>query len=547
MPCVGYSQFDLFLPVWTPGSYLVREYSRHLEAISVATGARIEKTRKNRWRVFLDQAQDEIRLRYSLYCHELSVRTNWVSEDFALIVGAATFIAPEHQLDRGFAVKLDLPTGWSGPWSGMPYEDGAWRAADYDELLDSPIVGGIGSEVKFNFKGRTHLFVSAGDTTFWDLPKATADLELLIAEHANFWGDLPYQSYTFLNLITSGRGALEHRNSMVTMADRLTMRSRESYLHWLELVSHEFFHVWNVKRLRPIELGPFDYENEVYTRSLWIAEGFTEYYGLLLVRRAKLCSDDEFLGGLSEIIRKVQTAPGRLRQPVAQASFDAWIKLYRPDENSINSSISYYTKGALIGWLLDARIRSATADHVSLDDAMRLAYHRHGDKTGYSTDDFLSIVEEVAGEDVRHWLTSAVEQAGELDYQPGLDHFSLRFKGSGEPAKSHVGITVKVEAGRLTVKESWQAGLSAGDEILGLNGYRVLPERWASVVERHHVGETVRLLIARDEKFREIEVTLTVDQRNDWHLERVGQPQEGGYESWVAASVSSGTLPQSCL
>ncbi len=180
------------------------------------------------------------------------------------------------------------------------------------------------------------------------------------------WGELPYRKYVFLNLLTEGSGGLEHRNSVCLMTSRwATPHAQGLPLGWLGLVSHEFFHVWNIKRLRPVELGPFDYEHENYTRSLWIVEGITDYYGPLTVRRAGLSATEEYLASLSEAIHTLQSTPGRLVQSAEQASWDAWIKLYRPDENSVNTTISYYTKGAVVGWLLDARIRHATSGYAT--------------------------------------------------------------------------------------------------------------------------------------------------------------------------------------
>src|SRR4051812_40592635 len=198
-------------------------------------------------------------------------------------------------------------------------------------------------------------------------------------------------------MITESGGGLEHKNSTVIMTSRWTTRTRRAYLSWLDTASHEFFHAWNVKRLRPVELGPFNYERENETRSLWIAEGVTEYYGALNLHRAGLSSREEYLAEVSTNIDELQTTPGRLTQSAAQASYDAWIKYYRPDENSANTSISYYTKGAVLGFLLDARIRKATDGAKSLDDVMRLAYQRFAGARGYTPEEFRGVAEQVAG------------------------------------------------------------------------------------------------------------------------------------------------------
>ena len=234
-------------------------------------------------------------------------------------------------------------------------------------------------------------------------PASARDVEAIVRAQKNFWGFLPYEKYVFFNLLTESGGGLEHKNSTVLMSSRWATRTRSSYLGWLNLVSHEFFHTWNVKRLRPVELGPFDYENEVYTPSLWVAEGITSYYDRLLVRRAGLCTVEEYLAGdppspgsdaekSTNDIERLQTTPGRLVQPLESSSFEAWIKFYRRDENTPNTGISYYVKGAVVAFLLDAKIRRATAGKKSLDDVMRLAYERYSGPRGFTAAQFRGTV-----------------------------------------------------------------------------------------------------------------------------------------------------------
>ena len=313
-------------------------------------------------------------MRYRVYGREMTVRTNWIESRFALLQGPATYLTLVGGFDRPHHVTLDLPAGWTRAMSGLPEMSGrphTFEAADYDTLVDGPIVAGDLEVYEFSRSGKPHYLVNVNEGGSWDGARAIGDVERIVAEHEKLWGSLPYDKYVFVNMITEASGGLEHRNSSVLMTSRWAMGTRQAYVGWLNLVSHEFFHVWNVKRLRPAALGPFDYENENYTPSLWVSEGFTSYYGDLLVRRAGLSSDAEFFGALSSDIRGLETTPGRLVQPVTQSSYDAWIKQYRPDENSANTSVSYYAKGQVIAALLDARIRLATNGQRSLDDVMR--------------------------------------------------------------------------------------------------------------------------------------------------------------------------------
>ncbi len=254
---------------------------------------------------------------------------------------------------------------------------------------------------QFQVEGKPHYLVNIGETSAWDGSRSIEDLEKIVREVFNLWRELPYDKYVFLNVIADAGGALEHKNSTVMMAGQWSTSTRPAYLTWLSQACHELFHAWNVKRLRPIELGPFDYENENYTESLWIAEGFTDYYGDLLLERAGISSREEYLQALAATIESVQATPGRLVQPVNRASFDAWIKFYRPDENSANTSISYYTKGSVLAFLLDAKIRRGTGGARSLDDLMRLAYQRYSGPQGYTPEDFKVLVEEIMGSPAR--------------------------------------------------------------------------------------------------------------------------------------------------
>ena len=343
-PTGGQKRIELMMAVWTPGSYLVREYARHVEALEVvspAGGTAPVKTRKNRWAVATGGAA-RVSVRYRVYGREMSVRTNWVEAGFALLNGAPTYLTLVGGLQRPHQVTLELPQGWTRAMSGLTEASGrahTFIASDFDTLVDSPIVAGDLAVYEFTRSGKPHYLVNVNEGGNWDGARAIGDVERIVAEHERMWGSLPYEKYVFINMITEAGGGLEHANSTVLMTSRWAMGTRDSYVSWLNLVSHEFFHVWNAKRLRPAALGPFDYETENYSPSLWVSEGFTSYYGDLLVARAGLTWEPEYLSLLSNDIRTLETTPGRLVQPVTQSSYDAWIKQYRPDENSPNTSL----------------------------------------------------------------------------------------------------------------------------------------------------------------------------------------------------------------
>src|SRR4051812_7712413 len=427
---------DLMMAVWTPGSYLVREYARNVEAVAaVGSDGRAlagDKSKKNHWTVATGGAAT-ISVRYRLYCREMSVRTNWVEDGFALLNGAPTFITLADMAPRPHEVVINPAAGWKRSITALPELGGGahrYRAPDYDTLVDSPIVIGNPAVHDFVVDGKTHSLVDVGEGGVFDGARAAKDLQTIVEQDRRTWGFLPYERYIFFNLITESGGGLEHKNSTVLMTNRWSTRTRPAYLAWLQLASHEYFHAWNVKRLRPVELGPFDYENENITRSLWIVEGFTDYYADLQVERAGLQTRAEYLDDLSSTIELLQTTPGRLVQSAEMASFDAWIKYYRPDENSNNTSISYYTKGTVIAFLLDAKIRKVTNGAKSLDDVMRVAYQKFSGPNGYTPEQFRAVAEGVAGTSLQSFWDSAVEGTSELDYAEALATFGLRFKSA---------------------------------------------------------------------------------------------------------------------
>ncbi|HTU99974.1 MAG TPA: PDZ domain-containing protein [Luteitalea sp.] len=549
-PTEGAANLELMMAVWTPGSYLVREFARHVEAVEVVSPAGLPapaKTRKNRWRIDTGGA-GHVTIRYRVYGREMSVRTNWIEAAFALINGAPTFLTVADGTTRPHEVTLELPPDWPHVVSGLPAIDGtpaAFVAADYDTLVDSPIVAGNLRIHDFLHDGKSHLLVDVDEGGSWNGARAAGDVARIVETQSTMWGGLPYDRYVFVNMFTETGGGLEHANSTVLMTSCWAMGSRDAYLGWLGLVSHEFFHVWNAKRLRPVALGPFDYEAENYTPSLWVTEGFTTYYGDLLLARAGLADEREYLSLLSEEIKAVETTPGRFVQPLTQASRDTWIKFYRPDENSPNTSISYYTKGAVVAALLDARIRIATDGERSLDDVMRLAYERYAGEVGFSDAQLRDAVSEVAGEDLSDVLVQALDTTEPLDYTPLLDAYGLSFVPAASLAtRGWVGVTVKTDGGRLVVSQvrrdgpGWTAGLNVDDEIIAIDEYRVRVDQWEKRLEQYPPTTTATLLVSRRDRLTRLHVTFGQEPGNAWRLQpRVSatSKQLAARKAWLGA------------
>ena len=439
-PTDGRGAVELMMPVWTPGYYRVEDYASEVRefAARTAEGAILEVTqpRTNRWRIH-GATGSQIVVTYRLRCEGRSVTRNWVGPDFAVLNGASAFPMLTGTTPRAYEVQLELPPGWEQSITALPAAPGSthrYHAADYDTLVDSPILAGRLGIHEFDVAGSRHVLADAGELGSWDGARAAQELERLVRTHHRFWGQLPFQRYVFLNLFRQGGGGLEHRNStLLTASPRASAAPTRS---WLAFVSHEYFHAINVKRLRPVEFDSFDYENPARTRSLWVSEGLTTYYGEVLTTRAGIGTPQDLLRWISSEIRRLQTQPGRLAQTLEQASLEVWnTPTSGLARNAPTNTVSYYVKGPIVGFLLDAKIQRSTGGRKSLDDVMRLACARYSGEHGFTPEQFQSTAEEVAGLDLRDWFRRALASTEELDYAEALEWFGLQF-GSADRAES---------------------------------------------------------------------------------------------------------------
>ncbi len=433
---------ELMMAVWSPGFYRVEDYAKNIRNLSVTrpdgTQLAVEQT-KNRWLIHDAGPWATVSVSYRLACDRKSVTSNWVGDDLIVLNGAATFVTLVGQPSLPHEVRLELPPKCKRSITAMaPAPDGLpdhYRAEDYDTLVDSPIVAGDLSIHEFEVAGSKHILADAGEVGPWDGEKASRNLEKMVRETHRFWGFLPFQRYVFLNVFRAGGGGLEHKDSTLLTSSPRGGREPGS-VRWLSFVSHEYFHAFNVKRLRPVELGPFDYEHPPSTKSLWIAEGLTTYFGDLILARAGLASTQDALNLLSTHIGQLQNARGRLVQSLEDASRDVWGSGTSGVGRDSATKLSYYVKGPVVGFVLDARIRRATGGKKSLDDVMKLAYRRYSGERGFTPDQFRAVAEEVAGADLKEWFRKAISSTEELDYQEALDWFGLRFIPADDPAKA---------------------------------------------------------------------------------------------------------------
>ncbi len=449
--CDGAEQLQVMMPTWSPGYYVVQDYAEHVTSV-VATASDntelpVERPRTNRW-VVACQGHDSIQFRYQLHCENHFVTTNWVGEDFAALAGCATFVVPVRQLDRPCTVTVALPDDWTGCAAGLPrrpLEGNRWEfsAPNYDILVDSPIVAGKLREQEFTVGPCRHVWVDVGDPGSWEIAQSAADAQKIAEATRHFWGELPYDRYYFLNVFRpGGGGGLEH--SFSTLLTASGRRGQDSW-GWHSFVSHEYFHTINVKRLRPVELGPFDYEQPPRTPSLWISEGLTTYFGDLMLVRGGMGKPQDFLNAISGMIGQLQKSPGRLQQSLGDASLRVWETSRSGVSGDNAQTISYYVKGPVVGFLLDAKIRAVTQNEKSLDDVMRAAFAKYSGDRGFTEQQFRDLACEIAGQDLRPWFQSAIDQPVELDYDAMLDWYGLEFLG-GDDARTAWNLQVADDA-----------------------------------------------------------------------------------------------------
>jgi predicted metalloprotease with PDZ domain len=546
-------ELELYLPVWTPGSYLVREFARHLEAVSAADGPGrplpVERLDKHRFRIWTGGAA-AVTIRWRVYANELTVRTSHLDASHGFVSPAGVFLGVRGREAEPHRLVVSPPPGWqvATALEGGPTE---FTASHYDELIDSPLELGTHRLVRFEALGVAHELAVWGRGNV-DLTRLSVDLETIVETVGGFWGGLPYQRYLFiLHLTGKGRGGLEHMASTAVLYPRLGFSDPEAYGEALSLLIHEFFHAWNVKRLRPAALTPYQYEGEQYTRLLWWFEGATSYYEQLLLARAGLLTARRYLKSLGRLLTTLARTPGAEKLTVEEASQLAWVKLYRPDENSGNSGVSYYLKGELVALALDLALRRAGHD---LDGVMRDAYARWA-KGGMPEDGIETLVAARIGEGPARALFDATVRGHGL---PALDlelvGLALRRRVAQAPDDKG-GTPGKAEERRsgwlgaefgngLTVKSvregspAWRAGLTADDELLAERGFRLDSKGLQQRLEEHGPEGTLRLTLFRRDELLEVEVPLAEPPEDTLWLEPLPEAtpaQRAAFLAWSGA------------
>jgi len=541
---------DLKMPVWTPGSYLVREFPKSVEDFTASNGRKatdFKKIAKHTWRINTKDISD-LTIKYKVYAYELSVRTSYVTSDKAYLNGTSIFMYVDDRVDLPCTINVEPFTKWKQISTGLSMDNGhKWtlKAPNYDVLVDSPILIGNHDIYEFTAVGIPHYIAIDGEGNY-DVEQMKKDFIKIAEVETALFDENPCETYTYIILNTeSSYGGLEHLNSTSLIFPRWKYQPESSYMRFVSLAAHEYFHLWNVKRIRAKELGPFDYQNENYTQLLWVMEGFTSYYDEYLLRRGEWIGSEQYLNNmLTSVFEYCDNTPGAEVQSLTAASFDAWIKYYRKNENTNNCCVSYYQKGAAVTALLDLTIRHETKGEKSLDDVIHYLYHHYYKELnrGFTDAEMQETLETIAGTSLQEFFDDYIYGTEPLDYNKYLNYVGLEITNSNAGNESpYLGASTKEEDGKLIVTSitrnsaAWHGDLNVHDEIIAINGYRT-NEKWSRHIKTQNVGDEVELIINRDGKLRTLKITLGNNPKVNFNItkkENATSDQKKLYEDWM--------------
>ncbi len=545
---------DLKFPVWTPGSYLVREYSKNLQDFTAYCDDKLLqvcKVSKNHWQINTTDVTNAslVTIKYRIFAAELSVRTNHLDSTHGYFNGAALFFRIPNYNKLPINITIEAPSKQWRVTTALPSVPGkanTFRAADFDTLVDSPFEIGTHEVYNFEVLGKPHELAIWGKGNY-QVERMITDIKRIIEVEAEMFGGLPYSRYIFLlHLFAQAYGGLEHKDSCSLIYQRFGFRDKDKYERFLQLVAHEFFHLWNVKRIRPKGLEVFNYDGENYTPSLWFCEGTTSYYDLLIPLRAGIYDATSYLSHLSQEITRYQNTPGRKVQPLSESSFDAWIKLYRPDANSGNSQISYYLKGEMVSLLLDLMIRADHRNNKSFDNVLVKMWEQFGkDEIGFTPEQLQSVIESVAGTDLSDFFERYIDGLEDLPFNSFLEPFGLHLVGDNNE-EPYLGVRVTTENGREIIKfveaasPAQIAGIDAGDELVAIDGIKVGANGLAERLKDYQPNDCMQITVFHQDQLNTHTVTLTSPIPTKYQLkliDKLDSSQKDNLIGWLGASA----------
>jgi predicted metalloprotease with PDZ domain len=555
---------DIMMPAWTPGSYLIRDYARHVRDLVATkpddTACKVTKVDKQTWRIETGGAK-ELVVRYEVYGHELTVRTNHIDMEHAFLHGAATFMYPVNQRSAPIEVEVTFPEEWEMVTAAQPVGEisapanpgkrgtgSRIRAANIDELYDHPIH--LGRVRMFNVRSQVPVKLAVwGERPrggMFDENRLAQDLAAIVDDHIKRFGEAPFTDYTFILMLAhEGYGGLEHRASSVNLYNPLFAGSRKGYEGLLELLSHELFHAWNGKRIAPKPLLDFDYTREAYTPCLWVMEGVTSHYDRYSLRSSGRINARSYLEKVLDDYARLQATPGRMRHSLEQSSFDAWIKLYKPDESNLNTTVSYYLKGGLVMFALDMHIRKRTGNAKSLDDVLRVLWKRYGAKGVPHPDDLQPVFEQATDLPLADIFEKQIRGTEDPDLRADIGFFGVELRTSADPVTATDGATgtwlgVTMNGNKVTGvfddSPAHVAGISPGDELIALDNYRGTTDNdFRNLLSTRRIGEDIELSLFRRHRLLDIVVHLEHAPPTRYEFATVADPGDSGteYTRWL--------------
>lgn len=537
------NELEVKMPVWAPGSYLVREFSKNLDLVKAfdekGQPLEIKKTSKNKWLIQTKKSKKVV-VKYEVYAFELTVRTSFLDFTHGFVSGSGVFMYVEALKNKPGKLHVHPHESFKKVTTALPLtkenveSDGtfSYDYKDFDQLVDCPLE--IGNQTTFDFEasGVKHHVGIYGRGNY-EIEALKNDMARIVDAATDVFDENPNKDYTFIiHNVEDGQGGLEHMNSTVLSVNRWTYQGSD-YLGFLSLVAHEYFHLWNVKRIRPIELGPFNYDEENYTSLLWVMEGFTSYYDELLLLRAGYYTQEQYIDKLNRSLNYVEGTMGARVQPVAHASFDAWIKAYRPNENSSNTTMTYYTRGQLLAAIFDAMIVYEYQGKKNLDDFMQLIYKKYYKELnrGFTAQEFKKELSVFVKQDLSEFFDKYIDGTEIPDYKVYFARVGVDVEYTGNPEPS-LGIRFGDRNGKLMVSTvrrgsaAENAGLSPGDEIIAVDAIRVDQRAMKELSESLKTGDELNMLISRDNILYEIRLFITNYEQPSFKLSKMTSSTE---------------------
>lgn len=522
----GEDKINFYLPSWSPGSYLMREYSRNIRTLKVeqenGEALYFDNLSKNEWEIDLAKSElksqgERIIINYQVYCHELTVRTSHIDESHAFLHGPSYLIGIEGKESFKHIVEFRFPELWSKLAIGLKdiseqRERFLYEAENYDVFIDAPAEIGCHESDGFMVDGKPHHLNHYG--VVWEHGQdLKGDIKKIVETIKDLWGEIPYDQYVFITHFIPGLyGGLEHLNSTALQFDGTKLLERKDYIKYLELVSHEYFHTWNVKRIRPIELGPFKYKEENYTKMHWLTEGLTSFMDKFMVLQSGLMTLEEYVQGVGEELSRYLQIPGRKFHTLEQSSYNAWIKLYRPDENSKNSTVSYYLKGGLLFFALYADF---VEEGASFKNFLKDLWNRYKENPtkGMIAEEVYGFVESHTNKKIRDQFETNITTNFEIDFEKACSQLGLKLSWKNSE-HAFLGLTPRFDGDRVFVQivdldlPAYKAGINAGDEIIGINGVRITKKNFSDLSKSLKIGSRVEVQIARLNVLDQLEMVV---------------------------------------